>query len=208
MSTYVDTAYIAQALGFERSYVTDRVVKREDFPAPALVLSRKAVRWRLDHFERWARENPRHAGKFQPPPVAVELLPELPQAVSEAEIVAKSLDKPEGKTMNAHLVRITTDAWRRARRDGRPFTIERSHVRVMFEEQGGRCAVSSLPFSLHKTVRRAAAPFAPSIDRIDSQKGYEHGNVRLVCCAINMLMNVWGDEVYRRVEQNAKEVSC
>src|ERR1041384_3607101 len=63
MTTYVDTAYIAQALGFERSYVTDRVVKREDFPAPALVLSQKSVKWKLEDFERWCKAQATRAAK-------------------------------------------------------------------------------------------------------------------------------------------------
>ncbi len=63
MSTMIDTAYIAQVLGFERAYVTDRVVKREDFPAPALVLSQKSVKWRLEDFERWVKAQATRAAK-------------------------------------------------------------------------------------------------------------------------------------------------
>lgn len=63
MSTLIDTAYIAQALGFERTYVTDRVVKREDFPAPALALTQKAVKWRLEDFEAWCRAQATRAAK-------------------------------------------------------------------------------------------------------------------------------------------------
>ncbi len=35
-------------------------------------------------------------------------------------------------------------------------------------------------------------PFAPSLDRIDSSKGYEEGNVRIVCLMVNLAMNTWG----------------
>ncbi len=63
MSTLIDTAYIAAALGFERAYVTDRVVKREDFPAPALILSQKSVKWRLEDFERWVQAQANRAAK-------------------------------------------------------------------------------------------------------------------------------------------------
>jgi predicted DNA-binding transcriptional regulator AlpA len=51
--TLIDTAFIADRLGYGREYVTDRVVKREDFPAPALSLNRKRVKWRLSDFEAW-----------------------------------------------------------------------------------------------------------------------------------------------------------
>lgn len=68
MEDLIDTAYIAQRLGFEREYVTDRVVKREDFPAPFLKLSQKAVKWKLADFEAWleAQAN-RAAGRSAKP---------------------------------------------------------------------------------------------------------------------------------------------
>ena len=34
-------------------YVRDRVVKRADFPRPALVLSRKVVKWAHHDWEKW-----------------------------------------------------------------------------------------------------------------------------------------------------------
>lgn len=49
----IDTADIAAALGAQRAYVTDRVVKRPDFPAPVLRLSQKTVKWARADFERW-----------------------------------------------------------------------------------------------------------------------------------------------------------
>lgn len=66
--TKIDTAYIAERLGFSREYVTDRVVKREDFPAPILKLSQKAVKWSLSDFEAWleAQAN-RAAGRSAKP---------------------------------------------------------------------------------------------------------------------------------------------
>ena len=41
---------------------------------------------------------------------------------------------------------------------------------------------------------RRENPWAPSIDRIDNSKGYEAGNVRMVCVAANFAMNAWGEE--------------
>ena len=50
----VDTAAIAQLLGMSRAHVTDRLSKRPDFPAPAVNLSQKARRWRLQDVMAWA----------------------------------------------------------------------------------------------------------------------------------------------------------
>ena len=49
----IDTQGIAAALGLGREYVTDRVTKRPDFPAPVLRLSAKVVKWAWADFERW-----------------------------------------------------------------------------------------------------------------------------------------------------------
>lgn len=45
MMDLIGTGDIADMLGLNREHVTSRVTKRPDFPAPALVLSRKTVRW-------------------------------------------------------------------------------------------------------------------------------------------------------------------
>lgn len=46
-------------------------------------------------------------------------------------------------------------------------------------------------------------PFAPSLDRIDSSKGYTLSNTRLVCVASNFCMNQWGDGVIHELVQAA-----
>ena len=48
-------------------------------------------------------------------------------------------------------------------------------------------------------------PFAPSLDRIDSSKGYVRGNVRLVCMAANFALNQWGDDILRRLAHGVVE---
>ena len=49
----IDTADIAEDLKLGRDYVTRRVVKRPEFPAPSLVLSRKTVKWAREAYEAW-----------------------------------------------------------------------------------------------------------------------------------------------------------
>ena len=49
----IDTADIAADLRLEREYVTRRVVKRPEFPAPSLRLSRKTVKWAREAYEAW-----------------------------------------------------------------------------------------------------------------------------------------------------------
>lgn len=45
MTPLLDTAQIAATYGLSRAYVTDRLTKRPDFPAPKMNLSRKLRRW-------------------------------------------------------------------------------------------------------------------------------------------------------------------
>jgi hypothetical protein len=63
----------------------------------------------------------------------------------------------------------------------------------MLDAANWRCAVTQTPFSMRKFGNRY--PFAPSIDRIDSQAGYTRTNCRVVCLAANFAMNVWGHGV-------------
>lgn len=47
--------HIATRLNQRREYVRDRLVKRADFPRPALVLSQKLRQWDADDFEKWLK---------------------------------------------------------------------------------------------------------------------------------------------------------
>lgn len=60
-----------------------------------------------------------------------------------------------------------------------------------------RCAVTGIRFSLETINGRK--PYAPSIDRIDNALDYVDGNVRVVCVAANLAMNVWGEGVLLRI---------
>ena len=63
MSDYIDTADMAAFLGFTREYVTDKVTKRPDFPAPALRLNQKAVKWLRSEFDAWRKAQATRAAK-------------------------------------------------------------------------------------------------------------------------------------------------
>lgn len=45
MSALLDTAQIASKYGLDRSYVTDKLTKRADFPSPRVDVSRRLRRW-------------------------------------------------------------------------------------------------------------------------------------------------------------------
>lgn len=69
----------------------------------------------------------------------------------------------------------------------------------LFYRSQGKCAVSGLFFSGLRVNESRARPYYPSIDRIDSSKGYSKDNVRFVCCAVNIALNDFGDEVLKQI---------
>lgn len=54
MTDTIDTARIAEILGCSRKHVTERVVKRPDFPVPKIAVSRKTRRWDEEEVRAWA----------------------------------------------------------------------------------------------------------------------------------------------------------
>lgn len=63
----------------------------------------------------------------------------------------------------------------------------------------GRCQVTGIPFSDYKPSGAKTCPYKPSLDRIDSKKGYTIENCRLVVYCINLAMSEWGDEVLEKI---------
>lgn len=50
----LDTGDLAALLGVTRAHITGRLTKRPDFPRPAIDLSQKMRRWRLQDVMAWA----------------------------------------------------------------------------------------------------------------------------------------------------------
>jgi hypothetical protein len=63
----------------------------------------------------------------------------------------------------------------------------------------GRCEVTGIAFQRGRPARARSSPFLHSIDRIDSSRGYEAWNCRVVCYAVNVAMNSWGEEVFAKI---------
>jgi hypothetical protein len=69
----------------------------------------------------------------------------------------------------------------------------------IFYKTGGMCELSGIPFAGGKINNSRARPFFPSIDRINSCKGYTKDNVRFVCCAVNLALNDFGEDVLNQI---------
>jgi len=64
----------------------------------------------------------------------------------------------------------------------------------------GCCQVTGIPFDLiGKDKGKNASPWAPSIDRIDSNKGYTKDNCRVVVTMLNLALNSFGEDNFRKL---------
>lgn len=80
------------------------------------------------------------------------------------------------------------------------FELSTDFIVEMWEKQNGKCALTQIEFLIpQERTGGKASPFAPSIDRIDSSKGYEKDNVRLVCVAVNYALNEFGEEIFKQI---------
>lgn len=87
----------------------------------------------------------------------------------------------------------------RATHRARTCTLTLDDLSALYDRQGGMCAVTGLPMDTGpdpKGDERWRKPFRVSLDRIDSTKGYEPENVRLVCAAVNNALGAWGEGVF------------
>ena len=78
-------------------------------------------------------------------------------------------------------------------------TVTLSQLATLLLQSNGRCQVTGIAFSDRRVNGSRVVPFMPSIDRIDSSRGYEWGNCRVVCLAVNLAMRDWGTEAMIRI---------
>ena len=79
------------------------------------------------------------------------------------------------------------------------FNLTKEFLHELFQKQNNKCKITNITFDYTKYNNKKASPFKPSIDRIDSSKGYTQDNVRLVCVIINFALNEFGEEIFRQI---------
>jgi hypothetical protein len=90
---------------------------------------------------------------------------------------------PDGQD---HFISMERQARLRATKYGREFTLPKGWMRAQYEAQSGKCAITG---RLMVKDRHRHAPWAPSIDRLDSTKGYTPDNCRLIGYILNCAKN-------------------
>ena len=119
-----------------------------------------------------------------------------------AERVAKYHSTPKGRM--SHLM---CNVRQRCAKFELECDIDSGYLLDLWEEQGGICTLSGVPFNLtNRNGKNYRDPYAPSVDRIDPTKGYVAGNVRLISTIANMCKSNWSDEVV--IEFCRKVIAC
>jgi hypothetical protein len=116
----------------------------------------------------------------------------------DARLLALSASDETGKKR--------TDLWRiagrllssaRQRAKKRGTVVELTAHNVVELLRPGVCSVTGIPWQAEGFLRHD--PWAPSLDRIDSERGYVHGNVRVVVWAYNQAKSDWPEEVFHEL---------
>jgi hypothetical protein len=79
------------------------------------------------------------------------------------------------------------------------FDLTAEFIVGLFETQQYKCLLTGIPFSLEAPKEGFAKnPFTPSLDRVDSRRGYTMDNVRLILTCINIALNEFGEDVLKQ----------
>lgn len=138
-------------------------------------------------------------------------LPGTPEFLASVEAAKTAVRRSRAQHLDARAYssrlaefadRAVKTAAARARVRKLEFAVTLDDIKEIIERQGECCAVTGLRFDLAARPARIA-PYQPSIDRIDSRKGYVRGNVRIVCFAVNVAIGEWGDAVFLKIAEAA-----
>lgn len=97
------------------------------------------------------------------------------------------------------------DTRKRARNKGLKFALSAAWILKRLARIGYSCELSGIAFSARRPRESHKRPWMPSLDRIDCTKGYTEDNVRIVCVAVNTLLQDWGDSVFHDLIKASRE---
>jgi hypothetical protein len=109
-------------------------------------------------------------------------------------LAALGYGEPQGLLPDGYSVRFLLGLVRRsARSRGLENLLTIEDVGELVHRANGRCEVSGIVFSGERDPGQRIRVYGPSVDRIDSSRGYALGNCRLVCAGVNVALNRFGE---------------
>lgn len=105
-------------------------------------------------------------------------------------------DRKYRETLNGTINLLLKGAIKRSKSN---IEIDKDYLLELFIKQNNKCALTHIEFDLNLYKNKQENPFRPSMDRIDSSKGYTKDNIRLVCVAVNFALNEFGEETFKQI---------
>jgi hypothetical protein len=127
--------------------------------------------------------------------------------LEDAHGIAKQWLKEAEERLDVELVaKMKRDAFSRAKTRARLYertVMTDEEFERLWERADGRCELTKIklrprPPGLGPEVH----PWTASVDRIDRWKGYEFSNCRIVCAAVNLALNQFGEEVLTEIARH------
>lgn len=79
------------------------------------------------------------------------------------------------------------------------FDLTPEYIQKKFDDCKGLCAITKLPFSMEIGTKKKRNPFRPSVDRINSKRGYVKGNIQIVLTIVNTMKMDYTDDILHPV---------
>lgn len=114
-------------------------------------------------------------------------------------------DLESGPIPELFLSEIMRNAKKNAKARDLSFTITMEDLKQLALADNGMCSISGIRYEYgiaeeaDKAHIKRKRIWAPSIDRIKSEHGYEPWNIRLVCVAVNLAMQEFGADVLKKI---------
>jgi hypothetical protein len=89
--------------------------------------------------------------------------------------------------------RVFSKLVKHAESRGLRVTVTAADLWALFQAQGGKCALSGEPLTFGGWRRGVVTRGSASVDRIDSSRGYEEGNIQWVHKTLNMMKKTLPD---------------
>jgi hypothetical protein len=95
----------------------------------------------------------------------------------------------------------------RAKYRGLEFNLTPQYLQKLFDNCNGKCSETGLPFDMEMGKGKNRNPHRPSVDRIDSNKGYVKRNIQIVLALVNtMKMDYTPDIIYPVIQAWSKRI--
>lgn len=89
----------------------------------------------------------------------------------------------------------------RAKRKGLDFDLTPEYIQRIFDRCEGKCSITKLPFDMEIGTkgRGKRNPHRPSVDRVNSNRGYVKGNIQIVLTLVNTMKLDYTDKILHPV---------